>query len=373
MINYIIKLSDKEFTYKEFFKPYSNKQLNNKDDSNFFSEDITIDLDNLFDNCVEFINEERILPETPDILLDMIYAFANINYFFVEHPFAYYNFDEYLKYVGLYTELIKQNIYNLKHDLSFLINAYFFDSEDETLNRKLLRLKQKYQIDYQIHYHNKESIKKTIYYLCDFNNINKKELSVNYEIDLRRVDKFISLLKNQKTKDFIKTHGCFCLTKADSVWYFSVSGTSPKYDCFGKHLEHDISQYFKFSKFIYCGLNDNVLSYGDSIINNKLKKYISPIPYSKAKTSFPLERIKEEFKCCERKIFPVISSTKSVLVICKYAPCPRCIPAVQQEKYFKESFIFKSFAYDYSDFLKYFNKEKTKMIHKLQLEIINDI
>ena len=376
MINYKIELPNGEFSYIEFFKPFSNKELKNKDDSNFFNEEISIDLDEIFDRCVEYVPQERILPKTPNILLDMIYACSNIYpyLYFIDYPFFYYGYiNDYLRNIGLYTELIKQDIYNLKRDLSLLINAYFFESDDKYLNSSFRKLKEKNHIDFKIQYQKKESIKDAIYYLCNLKNISTKQTSVLYKIDLTKVDNFISLLRKLKTKDFFKDHGCFCLVKADNAWYFSISGTNPGYDSLGKNLEHDISQYFKHSKFTYCGLADNVLSYGDIVINNILREYKTPIPYSKAKTNFPLERLKDEFKCCERKIFPVISSERHLIVICKYDPCPRCIPAVCQEKQSKQSFIFKSFAHDYDDFVRYLNREKSKLIHKLQLGIINDI
>lgn len=275
MIDYIIKFQEKEFPYREFFKPYSNIELAENSNSLFYAKEINIELDRLFKCGVEYINEERILPETPNVVLDMLYSLAHIDYpiFDLKLPYFIYSFD-YLKYIGIYTELLKQNIYRLKKDLSFLINAYFFEDDDEQLDKKLSNLKQRYKFGHTITYHNKESVKDAIYYLCGFKNIDTKSRSVQYAIDLTKVDRLINLLKTYKKKDFIKSYGCFCLTNADSEWYFSISGTSPEYDNFGKKLEQDISQYFKHSKFTYCKLDDNVLSYGDIVTGNSLSTLI---------------------------------------------------------------------------------------------------
>lgn len=373
MIDYTIKVQEKEFSYREYFIPYSNTELAENNGSLFFTKKIDLELDRLFEYGVEYINEESILPETPNIILDMIYSLAHIPFVFqCNYDYFFCPVKENLKYIGIYTELLKQDIYRLKQDLSFLTNTYFFNSTDANLNKKLSKFKEKYQLEYEINYQNKESIRETLYYLCGFKNIDSKKSSIRYEIDLTKTDRLISLLKKYKEKDFIKKFGCFCLVRADSEWYFSISGTNPKYDDFGKKLEYDITQYFKHEKFNYCRLTDNVLSYGDKIINKKLNLYETPLSYSQAKNKFK-EKISSEFSCCERKIFPIIVSSKSEYIICKYDPCPRCVPAVIKEKECKKDFLFKSFAHDVNDFAKYLNKEKTKLIHKLQLGTVNDI
>ena len=120
-------------------------------------------------------------------------------------------------------------------------------------------------------------------------------------------------------------------------------------------LQHEINKIVKdeFNITIsisYCMLSDQTLSYG-RMNNNRVfenfstLKLPSPVNYKDYDELKYLERKIDSFTCCERKLFAGLPDKKGVLTIyCKYEPCDRCIPAIEDNEKKYGYIKFKAFA-----------------------------
>lgn len=332
------------------------------------------DLGELFDHeHVASFELSNIIRGKEDILLDMMYCL-----FFIRPSFRYHGIYEPLPYmdlqvIGIYTELIKQDIKLFKRGLSEYINCFFSEDSRQTY-QQINFINRINNIDFRVSNHNE--IKPALQLYLKNSNFNN---SFEYEIDLTKIDRLISLLKKYEVlnpkneyKNYITSDGCFCLAQSQNQFYFSISGTASAYDSFGKELESYLKQYFKHNSITYCSLNDETLSFFKKD-KKKLLPLNQPLRYGDAKDNYDEKRISELYSCCERKIFSNLINTNDLLLICKYNPCKKCIPAVKIENKTRNNFIFYSFAENPESFKNYLNKSKTKLIHKLEMNIVNII
>ena len=115
----------------------------------------------------------------------------------------------------------------------------------------------------------------------------------------------------------------------------------------------------------FCKRNDDMLSYGNEIKNDKLLKFSSPKKFGKQKNILDKEFLINQYRCCERKIFPYIKDkSESMYIYCKYEPCVRCIPAIEDmKKQYGKNFMYFAFIKNAKTFSCYL-KEKKKNLPK---------
>lgn len=415
-INYEIKFDkDKIFKYREYFVPYSAKEIQNAP----FLSSLETDYTSLFavenkSKKLDFllydsIPDERILPDTANILMDCIYcvkvAFSDwsplLKNLFCNDSLNSYSFSSMVKmqkdlensfgityvntddasmlwslnktfatnYIGLYTELIKFEISEIKYVISAL--AHLYNSDDninkDLANSFLFQVKERYSLDFNnFLITNKSAIKTGILSLLNLHNF-KYEKNYSIKIDLDRFDRFISLLKKYKgfwgKKNFVNGSNCFCLTSEGGKWFFSVSGfnTKNQYNKLGYHIKHDLEAYFKPNLFEFCETGEDMLSYGTRK-NGKFVKFPKPIKYKDIKEKTDDASIPRQYSCCERKIFQHTTSNTSLYIFCKYAPCDNCILAIREQKKLHKELLFFAFAKDPRKFDAIIKKEQKLLL-----------
>ena len=391
--------------YVEYFVPYSGKELQKspflsgigKEYAVLFAENKKNDFDFL---PYENVPDKKILPDTANILMDAIYCInaidstlpshssfkehflwidkkekvlgSNINGISDVVKFWFLNNSFSLVYVGLYTELMKIEIAEIKYVISVLICLYnSADNIDKELADSFLKkIKKMYSLNIDnFTITNRDSVKEGIF--CFFKQIDcqSKQKNCCIKINLQNFDRFINLLKKYRKHwgkaNFIEGWNCFCLAKEGNKFFFSFSGNDNdhKYEELGGKVKNDLEAYFKPSSFTFCELNDNVLSYGYLDENKKFQEYQHPLKLADVKSN-PIDCIKMkldnwQYCCCERKIFPYTTNKNQPLyVFCKYEPCCRCIPAVKEQKALHSEFLFLALVKDSHELRRILKKER---------------
>ena len=419
VINYKIKhfTTGESVKYEEYFVPYSAGKLKashflsgvGKEYASLFVENGKDNFDSLLNNSTEEVEDEAILPDTANILMDFLYcinaATSDIIFYepnsalklLAEIPFPshlknryllkynikandavkfwFLNNSFFLNYVGLYTELIKIEIAEIKYAISALIRLYNSSEniDKELANSFLKKIQEMYLLDIDdFAITNRNSIKEGILGFCHQVDACGKRSDLSIEIDLLKFNRFIGLLKKYKGK-YIKKSNCFCLVQEENHFFFSFSGmndNNQKIQNLGKQIQNDLETYFKSSSFTFCGLNDDVLSYGCAV-NKKnrngliFRKFTGePKRYGDMKKILRRDPDKDNklrflYSCCERKIFPYTTNRNQPLyVFCKYEPCCKCITAVERQQDLHSEFLFLALVKDSHELRRILKKER---------------
>lgn len=351
--------------YHEYFVPYSNIEL-----KDYFHEYEEIFENPVFFNVVHVgrIDESEIIPDTANIILDAMWCAYAVKHQDLDKGVEKSDF------IGIYTEFLKMDIERTKHVISALL--YLLNSNDSNntylANEFLIRIKEEYSIGVEFSYENKDSIFNALMFLCH-GNTNENSLECCLQVDFKNFEKFISLLKKYEKEVKQKyakkeSQNCFCLTREGNRYFFSLSGYNDSDGYFieyAKQIENDLKEYIEKETVSYCPLCGDTLSYGycDGEI---FIKYKSPKKYSE----FSKKGRGGQFSCCERKIFHYTIDFKSdINIYCKFSPCTKCQPAVEEQKYKRNTnnkgLSFYSFAKDPHEL-------EEKMNNKLELNV-NDL
>lgn len=386
---FITRKSNYEF--KEVFKPYSGNELliSNYFESNY-SEFQTFIIDkehydlsflprNSYENNA---NIDSIIPNYSDIVLDTIFT---LYFCFDPNGIYFYNLENKelpdfydsnsILYIGLFTELLKFEIDSFKYDLSIIINILNNQNISDTQKNRLLNtILSKYIINININVSNQQSVSNALVAFLNCMSVNRSN-TCEIDINLFAYDTFIQLLKKHQMTNYIYKKQCFCLCKENSKFYFTLSGVKKEpnkhmFDILQQEIETIVANEFNLSISIsYCMLSDSTLSYGRMNKNGVFEKFSllklpSPISYKNYDESKYLERKIDSFTCCERKLFAGLPEQKGTLTIyCKYEPCARCIPAIEDNE--------KKYAYiQFNAFAKNFEVCK-KMIENHQKTILS--
>lgn len=353
-------LNSQFFEIDEFFKPYSTSELLK---SNYFSNELQ-EYKYLFENLnskpkieLEKVKNEKIINETSSILLDMFFVIKKFilnEKYYLFSSLSYETIKEIENYIGIFTELLKNDVLTLKKDLSAIYNLSKMNEESFELAIPFIRyISRKYSINntFQNNYF--------LYLSNTFYNLANK----TFKINLWDFNRFTELLKNYKPNniDFVTRHNCFCLMHEGSDYYFSLSGYYPdinkQYKTLAENLEKNIRAYPTFKSIKYCPISDNMLSFGYKDNNNTFRPFNRPIKF--INKICQEKEAKTQYSCCERKIFPFLKQNSTRLVIyCKYEPCCLCIPAIRREKIAYEQLKFYAFAKNFKQVKKMINNHK---------------
>ena len=157
-LKYLIKgLREEPFCYQEFFVPYSGEEIKNSpffeeiaDCRDLINDSVEYNLDFISREYTETVDEEKILPNTANILMDA--AYCATEYVLYEedpyvwtHPFLFWD----VSYIGLYTELIKYEIAEIKYLISVLINLYSVSNDENELKVRAVfdKIKQRFSLN----------------------------------------------------------------------------------------------------------------------------------------------------------------------------------------------------------------------------------
>lgn len=406
---YTIKnVLNEDISYEESFIPYSIKELKS---SPLFSI-IENKYKSLFNDDTKFESkadyhfldepkDEYVLPETTNILMDAIYCtyVASLNFININNSIRFYSDNVYFvniyenqenicshnvkfftseKYMAIYTELIKDEVCEIKYIISVL---YWLYNLKETINNELAneflqKLKNEYFAEnIVLDIFNKSSIENSLLSFCNYRNFQSIKNKFELEFDFKRFDRFISLLKKYRgdwsKADFTKGKNCFCLVHEGKSYYFSLSGYSNNYEDLGDKIANDFKGYFPNNSFQFCKIHPDMLSYGNKIFINKLVKFSSPKKFCEQK-NIGDDNLKSQYSCCERKIFPYVKEKSNKMYIyCKYEPCIRCKPAIKEMKKIYSNFRFYAFEKDSAKFKRQIIKKK-KILLKQQNIVRND-
>ena len=394
---YKIKISlNEEFSCDEYFVPYTKNQILSSPLFKIFGDKYKPlfkdgEKGNVF---LDDIEEELILPNTINILMDGVYciniALLNPILYDVLTPVEsevfllskisdkekLVNLPEIMygtniHYIAIYTELIKYKVLEDKFVLSTLLLLYdaFENINKELAEELLIKINNKYSLNItNLNKLNKDSVKDAIFKFCNFQNINNK-INYSLQIDFKDFDTFITLLKNKSIRNIndpnIYENNCFCLAQVNDDYYFSFSGYEDKiYKYLADNIKDNLKKNFPNKKFIYCEKNDDMLSYGYRD-NNEFTKFESPKRESEQQNNPSSEPVSKQYCCCERKIFAYTNKGtiqfNQMFIYCKYEPCKKCIPAVEEQEKKFNVFMFFAFIENARTFKKYIDKKKQRL------------
>ena len=399
--------------YEEYFIPYTKREILQYSLQDFIGSEVNQLFENEsnfnYENEYDFLKSvdvNKVLPDTINILMDAVYCINTA----LLNPIIYRNltplqekvhliseltdvnklknfpeliFGTNINYIALYTELIKAEVNEIKYIISTLYHLY---NSTEKLNKKLAnnflkKIKKIYNLKIEnFEITNKNSIKEALLSFVNYRNFQNENKSFYLNIDFRNFDRFIKLLSNYKeSSKFIDKDNCFCLIQEGEKYYFSFSGYKHNkctsyyddddtvYDDLSKTIIKDFKLYLPSNNEVlqFCKRNDDMLSYGNEIKNDKLLKFSSPKKFGKQKNILDKEFLINQYRCCERKIFPYIKDkSESMYIYCKYEPCVRCIPAIEDmKKQYGKNFMYFAFIKNAKTFSCYL-KEKKKNLPK---------
>lgn len=373
-LQYNIKTPRDVFYYKEYFTPYF---VNDIKESPYFKK-YSEKFNSLFDDSKEIsldflprefwdnVDDEQILPDTANILMDTIYC-VSASLWGTDELFL--NFNPY--YIGLYTELVKRQIDEVKSLISLLI--YLQNASDDRNNPEINLFFEEIKKNFIFNhpgtfYDSKQSstITGCLCCLCSYKNIQPPARSFSIEIDLLNFDRFLSLLRNYKPDSgnarFYDGKNCFCLAIEGRERFFALSGFDETYDKLGNKIKNDLESYFKNVVFNFCKFDANAtLSYGYKDSNGVWQNLNPPAEFNN-NSSLKIENASNQYKCCERKIFPYTKKyNKNLDIYCKYMPCCRCVPAVKEQIRMRPSFHFFALSRD-SDHFRHLLKKRKRLL-----------
>ena len=388
--------------YEEYFIPYTKREILQYSLQDFIGSEVNQLFENEsnfnYENEYDFLKSvdvNKVLPDTINILMDAVYCINTA----LLNPIIYRNltplqekvhliseltdvnklknfpeliFGTNINYIALYTELIKAEVNEIKYIISTLYHLY---NSTEKLNKKLAnnflkKIKKIYNLKIEnFEITNKNSIKEALLSFVNYRNFQNENKSFYLNIDFRNFDRFIKLLSNYKeSSNFIDKDNCFCLIQEGEKYYFSLSGydykINKKNNNIYEKLETNLNKFFSDSTFQLCQIGDDMLSYGNEIKNDELIKFSSPKKFCEQK-NIGDDNLRSQYSCCERKIFPYIKDkSKSMYIYCKYEPCVRCIPAIEDmKKQYGKNFMYFAFIKNAKTFSCYL-KEKKKNLPK---------
>lgn len=367
VLHYNFKTDKHEYIFTECFKPYSGKEIlsnqyfinNYKDAGSLISDSENYDIKSYIGNkLVENALISNIESSFSNMVLDTIFTL----YFCFLHrddfiyykgkriPFFPWNF---IYYIGIYTELIKNKINELKIDISIVLNLLDNKTISSDEKNKLIQIIfSKYSVSVDIN--NNNSVRNGLLQMLSSFSLNKST-ACEIGIDFFIFDDFIKLLETFDRKKYIYKNPCFCLAHENTEYYFSLSGDKkePEKQFFDKIRENIIEIVKKeFNQPItvnYCRISDKTLSYGRKDENRKFISFSSmgiksPISYGEYDEAIYIEKKIDSFTCCERKLFSGMNLNGSIDLYCKYEPCVRCIPSINDNKKKYSDFKFYAFA-----------------------------
>ena len=393
---YKIKISpNEEFSYDEYFEPYKKEVLlssplfklfGNKYKS-LFKNDANINYEKENDFLCD-ITEKKILPDTINILMDAVYcvhATAHTQNIYsgiinlIDNIFYFHavkNKDELFKsseltfgttlnYIGVYTELIKIYVNEIKYVLSAL--NYLNNAKNEVDKLLYDNFLKKISENFLLEIKSIGNVTTIENEMLSFNQ-NSKNFFI--EINLTRFDLFIKLLENYKEaggSKFLKKGNCFCLIQKGEKFYFSFSGyKDDKYKSLSESLKTYLEKIFIGKIFNYCERNNDMLSYGYKNDNGEFE--LSPPPKKLSENNATEDELKWQYACCERKIFASkdfqLNESESMYIYCKYAPCEKCTPAIEEQAKKHSNFMFFAFIKNYESFKKYLDEKKQRLSEK---------
>ena len=200
-------------------------------------------------------------------------------------------------------------------------------------------------------------------------NFKTNQNDFSLQINFRDFDKFIKLLSNFNSFKLIQKNNCFCLIQEGEKYYFSFSGynNSNVYDALGKKIEEKLKNYYPNTckMFQFCKKDENMLSYGYKKLNHDFEHFSKPLRESEQDNPSP-EKIEFQYSCCERKIFPYIKNkSESMYIYCKYEPCVRCMPAIEEKKkLYGDNFMYFAFIKNAKEFSIYLEEKKKTLPKK---------
>ena len=401
------------FTYEEYFIPYNKEELIDSP----LQELMGYEFNRLFENENNFkyqqeydflhsVSENEILPDTINILMDAVYC-VNIGLINNELIPAYKQkhlisqlitlkkiqsnpniiIKSPINYIAIYTELIKAEVNEIKYFLSALFHLYnSTDDIDKNLaNNFLQRIKKKFNIKYEnFTIDNKKIIKDVLLSFFNYANFQNSSNKQSMVINFNNLNRFIKLLKNYKESQvFFYQSNCFCLIQEGKKYYFSFSGYKHhkdgsfyddddlEYENLGTTIKNKLNSFFSNKKdmFTFCRRTDSMLSYGE-FCEKKFVNFPSPISFAEQKGLVAKKKLPDQYRCCERKIFPYIKNkSESMNIYCKYEPCIRCMPAIEEKKkLYANNFAYFAFIKDYKTFAECIKKQnffftKTDLVH----------
>lgn len=385
------------FSYEEYFIPYNKEELIDSP----LQELMGYEFNRLFENENNFkyqqeydflhsVSENEILPDTINILMDAVYCvnmalfnpilykelipvydnvhlIMGVNNFNTISKFPNLIYGKNINYITIYTELIKEEVNEIKYTLSALFHLYnSTENIDKDLANKFLeKIKIKYNLPHDnFEIKNKENIKNTLLNFLNIIEYKDTDKKSTIHIDFSDFDKFIKLLRNfQGCSKFLNKKKCFCLIQEGEKYYFSFSGyeSNNNYDALGKKIKEKLNEYYlnTCKMFQFCKKDENMLSYGYINLNKEFVAFPNPLKESE-QSNPPLEKKDSQYSCCERKIFPYIKNkSASMYIFCKYEPCERCKPAIkEQKKQYGDNFMYFAFAKNYEVFQSYIKSQK---------------
>lgn len=366
ILNYCYKTEKNEYHFTECFKPFSGNEIlhNEYFIKNYQDSNIAIsNIDNyntklyLWDKSEGNTLISNIEPNFSNMVLDIIFTLYFCFYSQDKDqikilPFWYSSF---IYYIGIYTELLKNKINEVKIDISIVLNCLENKSDlSDEQNRLLHTIFSKYSFSVDINDNN--SIRNGLLQIlstCSRNN----STSCKIDIDFSLFNHFIQLLENFNYKKFIYKEPCFCLAHENSEYFFSLSGDKKEpaehfFTMFQtKIIEIVEKEFFKKISISNCRISDKTLSYGRKDGNGNFITFLSmkiksPVSYKEYDESIYIEKKIHSFTCCERKLFAGMHLTGNVAFFCKYEPCKRCIPAINANKGKYNDLSFYAFAKD---------------------------
>ncbi len=354
-------IEDKLYEYNEWFVPYTGAELEKMPFFNEMSDEFKVLMreskDENFDflsgdNC-RLVSDEMILPNTANILMDAVYCVYDS--FWEEGDDFFWMlrwrleglgiWRHYYYYVGLYTELIKYEVVEIKNLISVLVRLIgVLNDNNEPLVRSVFeQIKKMFLFNININESESRTINASmtecLFNLCSYKTQQTPTSNFTIEIDFTDVNRFMSLLSKYKNLappkvDYLYGNPCFCLAREGVDWFFSLSGYSKNCDNLASAIKQDLESFFCGRIFTYCKLCDDMLSYGYKDVNGKFVAFKKPVRHADRDIlQFTEKEIKWQYSCCERKIFcKTQRNSESLFIYCKYMPCSRCVPAVREQK-----------------------------------------
>lgn len=281
-----------------------------------------------------------------------------------------------IQFLYEFTEYYKLFLTEIKNDLHLLLIIFSNLSNINKNNNSILKifkflkkLNNKYQLAISITNQNINTLLSSFITTFYHSFINHTFLIEKKDDRISVINKYIELLKTIKLgKEAYKKQKCFCLMN-ENEYYYTISGYD--FDSTDAQLKEviqigeDLNKCFPSYKFNYCRLNDFTLSYGFTPGKKRFIQYRYPIPHFFAiYKHFPYLGL--QYSCCERKIFSYLQDYNTELKIyCKYAPCKKCIPAIKDEKKFRQGKV--KFDYFYKDSPTFNTLYKWKIKHNITI------
>ena len=375
--NIIFEYKKNIFQYREFFDFSDNDDLI-KYINQFYSKYKELFINNYIGNFKELRLEDISIDPSLNnngISSPLLDALA-ISVKLAKHNGLINNSEKEIQFLYEFTEYYKLFLTEIKNDLHLLLIIFSNLSNITKKHNSILKIRNflkklnnKYQLAISITNQNINALLSSFIPTFYHTFLNHQFLIEKKDDRMSILNKYINLLKTIKLgKETYKKQKCFCLMY-ENEYYYTISGYDFDYtEVQLKEVNQigiDLNKCFQNYKFHYCRINDFTLSYGITPKTNKFIQYRYPVPHFIAiNKHFP--SIGLQYSCCERKIFSyLINYNMKLEIYCKYAPCKKCIPALKDEKKFRQGNL--SFDYFYKDFPTFKTLYKWKIKHNIKI------